>query len=81
MILKEGVTVKQFIDSGNDREHIYDSAQSGSDGSFEMNIPVQRGSAYAVFAVAKGYKPVVDTMEVPKQSPDPWQVRVGMQKE
>ena len=81
VILKEGVTVKQFIDSGNDKAHIYDSAQSGSDGAFEMNIPVQRGSSYAVFAVAKGYKPVVDTINVPGESSDPWEVTVGMQKE
>ena len=81
VILKEGVTVQQYIDSGNDESHIYDSARSGDDGTFQMNVPVRRGASYAVFALAKDYKPVVDVMEVPEDAADPWKVRVGMQKE
>jgi hypothetical protein len=81
VILKEGVTVKQFVDSGNDESLVYDSAQSGDDGTFKINVPVKRGATYAVFAVAKGYKPVVDVMNVPDQVTSPWNVTVTMQKE
>jgi len=81
VILKEGVTIQQYIDSGNDESYIYDSARSGDDGAFQMNVPVKRGASYAVFALAKDYKPVVDVMDVPEEAPDPWKVTVGMQKE
>jgi hypothetical protein len=81
VILKEGVSVEKFVDSGNDETLIYDVAQSGSDGTFEMNVPVKRGAKYWVFAVAKGYIPVVDEMPVPEDAESPWQVRVTMQKE
>jgi hypothetical protein len=81
VILKEGVSVEQFVDSGNDENLIYDAAQSGSDGTFEMNVPVKRGASYWVFAVAKGYIPVVDEMPIPEDAESPWKVRVTMQKE
>jgi hypothetical protein len=80
-ILKEGTTVQQFIDSGNDESLLFDSVRSGPDGTFKGNIAVRRGATYAVFAVAKGYTPVVDTMTVPQQVPNPWQITVTMQKE
>ena len=81
VILKEGVTIQQYIDSGNDESLIYDSARSYEGGAFQMNVPVKRGATYEVFALAKGYKPVVDVMNVPQDVSDPWQVKVGMQKE
>jgi hypothetical protein len=81
VILKEGVSVQQFVDSGNDENLIYDVGQSGSDGTFEMHVPVKRGASYGVFAVAKGYIPVVDMMLVPEDAESPWMVRVTMQKE
>ena len=81
VILKEGETVKEFVDSGNDESLIYDSIQSGTDGTFKMNLPVRRGASYAVFAVAKGYTPVVDTMVVSEDASNPWPVTVTMQKE
>jgi hypothetical protein len=81
VILKEGVTIEQFTDSGNDKSLVYDAAQSGSDGAFKMNLPLARGASYAVFAVAKGYKPVADQVEISESVPNPWQVRVSLQKE
>ncbi len=81
VILKEGVTIKQYIDSGNDETLIHAVAQTDQEGTFITNIGVKRGTAYAVFALAKGYKPVVDQMNVPKDSADPWHITVGMQKE
>jgi hypothetical protein len=81
VILKEGVTIDQFTNSGNDKSLIYDAAQSGSDGSFQMNLPLARGSSYAAFAVAEGYTPVVDQLDISDSIPNPWQVRVSMQKE
>ena len=80
-ILQEGVTVQQFIDSGNDESLLLDSTRSDPDGGFKGNIAVRRGATYAVFAVAKGYTPVVDTMTVPQEGPNPWQITVTMQKE
>ncbi len=81
VILKEGVTVQQFIDSGNDKTLIYDSAQSDADGNYRMNVPVRRGATYEVFAVAKKYKSVVDVLQVPADASNPWTVTVSMQKE
>jgi hypothetical protein len=81
VILKEGVTIQQFTDSGNDKSLVYDSAQSGTDGTFKTHVPVKRGATYAVFAVAQGYIPVVDVMTVSDEASNPWQVRVTMQKE
>ncbi len=81
VVLKEGVTVKEFLDSGNDKSLIYDTAQSDAEGNFKMNVGVKRGTTYHVFAVAKGYTPVVDKMLVPQDSDDPWQITVTMQKE
>jgi len=81
VILKEGVTIDQFTDSGNDKSLVYDAAQSGSDGAFEMNLPLVRGASYAAFAVAEGYRPVVDQLDISESMPNPWQVRVSMQKE
>jgi hypothetical protein len=75
------VTVQRFLDSGNDESLIYDSARSAEDGTFYSNVPVQRGATYAVFAIADGYIPVVDTMVVPPEVSDPWQITVTMQKE
>jgi hypothetical protein len=81
VVLQEGVTIEQFTDSGNDKSLIYDAAQSGSDGSFQMNLPMARGSSYAAFVVAEGYRPVVDQLDISESTPNPWQVRVSMQKE
>ncbi len=81
VILKEGVTVKQFVDSGNDESLIYDMAQSGADGSFKMNIPVKRGSQYAVIAVAKGYKSITDVITVGQEVPDQVELTITMQKQ
>ena len=81
VILKEGVTIEQFTDSGNDKSLIYDAAQSGTDGAFQMNLPLARGASYAVFAVAEGYNPVVDQLDISDSVPNPWEVRVTMQKE
>ncbi|MBN1933156.1 MAG: hypothetical protein JW934_00750 [Anaerolineae bacterium] len=81
VILKEGVTVKQYIDSGNDETLIHAVAQTDKEGTFITNIGVKRGTTYAVFALAKGYTPVTDDMAVPKDSADQWHVTVSMQKE
>ncbi|MBN1581595.1 MAG: hypothetical protein JXA89_12900 [Anaerolineae bacterium] len=81
VILKKGISVQAFLDSGNDESLIYDSAKSDGEGAFQTNVGVERGTTYAVFAIAKGYDPVIDDMSVPQNAPDPWQVTVGMQKE
>ncbi len=81
VILKEGVTVKQFVDSGNDKSLVYDMAQSDANGSFKMNISVKRGSQYAVIAVAKGYKPITDVMNIGQDAPDQVELTVKMQKQ
>mgnify|MGYP000166421873 CR=1 FL=1 len=81
VILKEGVTVEQYLDSGNDKTLIHAVAQTDRRGNFVTNVGVRRGATYDVFAVAKGYKPVVDQMTVPEDAADEWTVTVGMQKE
>ena len=81
VILREGVSIQQFTDSGNDESLIYDESQCSSDGTFATDLPVRRGTTYTVFAVAKGYSPVVDTMLVPREVSNPWPVTVTMRKE
>lgn len=81
VILKEGVTVEDYLDSGNDKSLIHAVAQSDDEGTFITNVGVRRGATYAVFAVAQGYKPVVDQMTVPPDAADEWPVTVWMQKE
>lgn len=81
VILKEGVTIKEYVDSGNDETLIHAVAQTDAEGAFITNIGVKRGTTYAVFALAKGYTPVVDEMAIPEDSADQWSVTVSMQKE
>jgi hypothetical protein len=81
LVLKPGVTIQKFIDGGQKDKDVYTAGQTDSKGKFELAAPLERNTAYAIIAVAKGYKPVgQDDFEISDADPNPLELNITLKK-
>jgi hypothetical protein len=53
IVLKPGIPVAEFL--GGNQEAVHSFATSGADGGFQLNDAVERGQAYGVVVIARGF--------------------------
>ena len=69
IVMKEGVTEEQVLDSDDPDPLILTYADADSDGSFVLE-PIAKGVRYVVFFGADGYTPRFGWIEIPANAPD-----------
>lgn len=56
IVLKPGVTVKQFVDADGDLKLVATYAEAGANGEFRTPDPLARGASYSLVVAADGYR-------------------------
>jgi hypothetical protein len=76
MVLKPGASLPSFWRS-QDRDTIYVSTNTGSDGRFTFPKQLPKGQAYSLVALARGYQPVAVDGALRISSTAPEQADIG----
>lgn len=58
IVLKPGVTVKQFADSDGDLGLVATGVEAGANGEFRTADPLARGTSYSLVVLANGYRAI-----------------------
>lgn len=79
IVMKEGVTEEEVLDTDDPDSLVLTYADTGSDGTFALE-PIAKGARHVVFFGADGYTPRFGWIDIPKNAPDtarlkPWELK------